>query len=522
MNISKPTSEDEIVCHCENITAVEIKAAIDKGADNLEKISASTGACSSCGGCKPYIEEMLGISHWLPVKVTATEQVSKNAYSYTLEREDGKQWTNIIPGQYALLQGLIDGKWNGRPYAFSGDCHNHNEQQVTVKLKPDGIFSNWLLENHDNSDIRLRVSPPLGNGIIHPQEKLRENFVFFAAGIGITPILCLLRTFSKAEHAKIHLDYSVTFDKEHICKAEFKKFRKSGKNISIRFRTTSKEGRFGQQDIRDLLPEHAGSRFFISGSRSYQENIKKYLLAENIPESKVLLLDANERRKRERRKNERRKSVLFSRLFFLCGNDRRCAQRRQMDRRASGAAVKPLIVNENPIPQNRLPVPQNATANQERDKSLIQLGVFLFALYLLQEIFQIKIPALEDLQTDETYKRWSGGFVFLCMLYQWKLPFYRWMNPEKIISQNETASHKTTGVLSPLIYYVHSTSIGYGYLAFLSIAYLSNTALGLLNSRQKSAGNRALSDLWLVGHIVLSLILFALIPYHIYIAFAYN
>jgi bacterioferritin-associated ferredoxin len=51
--------QDEIICDCSGTTRAKVNQLIDQGIDNVDRISAITGACSGCGACDTLVEEML-------------------------------------------------------------------------------------------------------------------------------------------------------------------------------------------------------------------------------------------------------------------------------------------------------------------------------------------------------------------------------------------------------------------------------------------------------------------------------
>ncbi|MGL4570545.1 MAG: (2Fe-2S)-binding protein [Clostridium sp.] len=52
-------SGDRIVCHCSNVSYVDIRKAMISGARTLEEIQEITGAGTVCGGCVEEIESIL-------------------------------------------------------------------------------------------------------------------------------------------------------------------------------------------------------------------------------------------------------------------------------------------------------------------------------------------------------------------------------------------------------------------------------------------------------------------------------
>jgi len=53
------STESDVICHCAGTTVEQIRALIDDGVTDLDRISRITGACSGCGGCEYDIQEML-------------------------------------------------------------------------------------------------------------------------------------------------------------------------------------------------------------------------------------------------------------------------------------------------------------------------------------------------------------------------------------------------------------------------------------------------------------------------------
>jgi hypothetical protein len=83
--------------------------------------------------------------------------------------------------------------------------------------------------------------------------------------------------------------------------------------------------------------------------------------------------------------------------------------------------------------------------------------------------------------------------------------------------------HKRRAIFAPLIFFIHSTSFGVGYLFFLSLIYFSNFFVGIFNHELISDAKKRIAyyKLWLPIHIILSLLTLAMIALHIYVVGAY-
>lgn len=50
---------DKIICHCKQVSYIDIRKAMIKGARTLDEIKEMTGAATGCGRCSDEIEKIL-------------------------------------------------------------------------------------------------------------------------------------------------------------------------------------------------------------------------------------------------------------------------------------------------------------------------------------------------------------------------------------------------------------------------------------------------------------------------------
>lgn len=101
------------------------------------------------------------------------------------------------PGQYLTLRTQLDGNELRRSYSI---CAAPGDRQLRVAIKRlnDGEFSSWANE-HLASGQQLDVMPPDGHFTIDFAAGQARNYVAFAVGSGITPILSLVKTALETE-----------------------------------------------------------------------------------------------------------------------------------------------------------------------------------------------------------------------------------------------------------------------------------------------------------------------------------
>ena len=92
-------------------------------------------------------------------------------------------------GQYITIKHNSDGKELRRAYSICSSPKS-GELKVGVKKVAKGIFSEYA-NTHLKAGDRLEVMPPTGKFTLEPNLK---NYVAFAAGSGITPVLSLVKS----------------------------------------------------------------------------------------------------------------------------------------------------------------------------------------------------------------------------------------------------------------------------------------------------------------------------------------
>lgn len=99
------------------------------------------------------------------------------------------------PGQFLTLRVPSDRTGSvARCYSLSSAPHEGAPLKVTVKRVADGYSSNWICDNVRNGT-ELDVLPPAGAFV---PKSLQDDFLLFAGGSGITPVMSILKTVLKA------------------------------------------------------------------------------------------------------------------------------------------------------------------------------------------------------------------------------------------------------------------------------------------------------------------------------------
>jgi ring-1,2-phenylacetyl-CoA epoxidase subunit PaaE len=95
-------------------------------------------------------------------------------------------------GQYITIKTTINGEEIRRSYSICSSPLD-NELRVAVKKVSGGVFSTWANEEL-KAGAMLEVMPPLGKFYTELDSSSKKQYVAFASGSGITPILSIIKT----------------------------------------------------------------------------------------------------------------------------------------------------------------------------------------------------------------------------------------------------------------------------------------------------------------------------------------
>lgn len=201
-------------------------------------------------------------------------------------------------GQHLTLKSTIDGEDVRRSYSL---CSSPSEKQwkVAVKQIPSGKFSSYV-NQHVKAEDTLEVMIPSGMfGVeVNPEEV--KNYLFFAAGSGITPVLSMLKAHLAAEpNSTCKLFYVNKTAKSIIFKEELEQLRNTyfGRLEIYYFLTKERRdidlfnGRFDDEKMQVLtktfidIPDT--NEVFLCGPEQMVNYISSYLVDAGLPKENI-------------------------------------------------------------------------------------------------------------------------------------------------------------------------------------------------------------------------------------------
>ena len=122
--------------------------------------------------------------------VTDVENTIRDAIVVSLKPEQDEVAFDFTQGQYLTFRQLIEGTEIRRSYSICAPP-SLGRLQVAVKRVERGLFSNFA-NDHLHPGMALEVMPPQGSFTLPARNDSAVNYLFIAAGSGITPIMSML------------------------------------------------------------------------------------------------------------------------------------------------------------------------------------------------------------------------------------------------------------------------------------------------------------------------------------------
>lgn len=136
--------------------------------------------------------------HFHPLKVREVRRETPDSVSVAFdippELTDSFRFTQ---GQSITVRATLNGEDVRRNYSICSSPFD-NELRIAVKQVPSGKFSTFANQSLKKGDV-LELLPPTGKFFTVLDPGIKKNYVAFAAGSGITPILSIIKTTLKTE-----------------------------------------------------------------------------------------------------------------------------------------------------------------------------------------------------------------------------------------------------------------------------------------------------------------------------------
>ena len=197
------------------------------------------------------------------------------------------------PGQYLVLSLEIDGKKVKRTYTIASSPVQSDYCEITVKREHVGYGSRHVHETFREGQV-VNVSAPAGRFTFNGTES--ASIVLIAAGVGITPLMSILRTLTAQQwKGDIHFVYSAKTPRDIIFRRELEDLQKRFPNLRLHVTLTradekewaGKKGRITAELLKQIVPDLARHLVYICGPASMMEPTIQLLRELGVPKEQI-------------------------------------------------------------------------------------------------------------------------------------------------------------------------------------------------------------------------------------------
>jgi predicted ferric reductase len=221
-----------------------------------------------------------------PYRVSDVRAERGNAWTLTLQPE-AHEVPAFSPGQFAWLTlGRSPFRAREHPFSFSGSAANRRSVQFTIKELGD--FTRTI-KHVKRGEIAYLDGP---HGVFttdyYPDAR---GFVFIAGGVGIAPIMSILRTLADRKDSRpLHLIYGNSTWERVLFREELEDL-KPRLNLEV-FHIlhepppdwTGRKGILNESILREVISEEAHSFvYFMCGPKGMTDSVQRTLRAMGIP-----------------------------------------------------------------------------------------------------------------------------------------------------------------------------------------------------------------------------------------------
>ncbi len=154
------------------------------------------------------------------LRIVATAPIARDIFRFELARPDGGDLAEFTAGAHVELRapnGLV------KKYSLCNDPAERARYVIAVKREVNGAGGSLSLTTDAKAGDELLVGPPRNDFPLAPNV---GNFLFIAGGIGVTPILSMLRHIKSEGSARAKLYYftrapEMTAFREELSASEF-------------------------------------------------------------------------------------------------------------------------------------------------------------------------------------------------------------------------------------------------------------------------------------------------------------
>ena len=189
------------------------------------------------------------------------------------------------PGQFITVRVPSDQTGSvARCYSLCSSPHAGDLPAITVKRTAGGYASNWMLDNVTAGTV-LDLLPPAGTFC---PPSLDGDFLLFAAGSGITPVISILKSVLAAGRGRVALVYANRDDRSVIFGDELRKIATSaGGRLTVMHWLDSLQGTPAADAIAMMARPYATWEPYVCGPDPFLTVVRAALGQLGVPAKRI-------------------------------------------------------------------------------------------------------------------------------------------------------------------------------------------------------------------------------------------
>lgn len=221
-------------------------------------------------------------------QVRVAEVVSETDQACSLVLDIPAELTDVFayrPGQFLTVRVPLPGGGSlARCYSLCSSPHAGDRPAVTIKRMASGYASNWIADNVTAGTV-LDLLPPAGT---FTPASLDADFLLFAAGSGITPVMSILRSALAAGRGRVVLIYANPDERSVIFGSRLAELRSAAPDrLLVLHWLDVLTGPPDAAALRELARPYAGYDCYVCGPDPYMAAARQALSDLGVPSKRV-------------------------------------------------------------------------------------------------------------------------------------------------------------------------------------------------------------------------------------------
>ncbi len=179
------------------------------------------------------------------------------------------------PGQFLTLRIPAEGGAVARCYSLASAPGVDAALKVTVKRVDGGLGSNWVCDNLRAGDL-IEVLPPAGTFC---PSSLDVDFLLFAGGSGITPVMSILKSCLHQGTGRVLLFYANRDERSVIFRDELQALARAyPQRLTVTHWLESVQGRPTPEQLASICGQHLDAHAFVCGPGPFMDAVERTLI----------------------------------------------------------------------------------------------------------------------------------------------------------------------------------------------------------------------------------------------------